>query len=805
MLSYIKKFNEIGIQDISSVGGKNASLGEMFCNLKSKNINIPDGFAITAAAFHFFIDSNQLKEKLHSVLETLDRKEFSNLGSVGEKCRALLSSASFPVAIAQQAEAAYKALCGNDTCAVAVRSSATAEDLPNLSFAGQHESFLNIQGPIKLIEAIHKCYVSLYTNRAIKYREDNGYKHEQVALSVGIQKMVRADTGCSGIGFTLDPESGFKNVIHISGVWGLGENIVQGTVTPDEFYVFKPSLREGKSAIIQHRIGAKELTMRYAINDVSMPTINIETPEIKRSQFVLSDTEVTTLAKWFLVIEDHYKKPMDIEWAKDGFTGELYILQARPETVHSQVKDLKIKEYRIDKKGNCLISGSAIGNSLVTGIARLLRSPRESGTLKPGEIVVTNVTSPDWDPVLKKCAAIITDKGGRTSHAAIVARELGIPAIVGSNNATSVIKDGEAITVSCCEGKTGYVYQGLASFSERLIDYTDLKPTIVKPMLITGDPDQVFNLSFYPVAGVGLLRMEFIITHYIKAHPLALSRFHELSDEKERKEIENLTAGYPNKMAFFIDKLSEGIATIAAAFYPREVIVRMSDFKTNEYANLIGGKQFEPREENPMLGFRGASRYYNNAYKDGFRMECDAVRKVRNEMGLTNVKIMVPFCRTIEEGKKVVELMELNGLDRHSDPTLEIYLMAEIPVNILLAEEFAKTFDGFSIGSNDLTQLILGVDRDSEIINNLFSEKNPAVLEMIASVISKAKKSGRKIGLCGQAASDFPEVTQFLVEQGIDSISFTPDALFTGIENIRLAEKKKNKALAGTALEISSH
>ena len=804
MLSYIKKFNEISINDIPSVGGKNASLGEMFCSLRSKDINIPDGFAITAEAFRFFIDSNNLKEKLNQLLENLDRKDFSNLGSVGEKCRALLSTASMPAVIAQQAEAAYKILCGNDTCPVAVRSSATAEDLPNLSFAGQHESYLNIQGTKKLLEAIHKCYISLYTNRAIKYREDNGYKHEQVALSVGIQKMVRSDTGSSGVGFTLDPESGFNNVIHISGVWGLGENIVQGTVTPDEFYVFKPALRKGNSAIIQHRIGAKELTMRYAIDDVSMPIINIETPEEKRAQFVLSDNEVTTLAKWFLAIEEHYGKPMDIEWAKDGVTGELFILQARPETVHSQKKNIRIKEYRIDKKGNRIVTGNAVGNAIVTGIARLIRSPKESDILQQGEIVVTDITSPDWDPVLKKCGAIVTDKGGRTSHAAIVARELGIPAIVGCSNATSAIKDGDIITVSCCEGKTGYVYEGRASFSERLIDYTNLKPTMVEPMLITGDPDQAFKLSFYPVAGVGLLRMEFIITHSIKAHPLALSRFNELSDERERKEIETLTSGYPNKPDFFVDKLSQGLATIAAAFYPRDVIVRMSDFKTNEYANLLGGKQFEPHEENPMLGFRGASRYYHSAYKDGFKMECDAVRKVRNEMGLTNVKVMIPFCRTVEEGKKVVELMQLNGLDRDKDPTLEIYLMAEIPVNILLAEEFAKTFDGFSIGSNDLTQLTLGVDRDSERITHLFSEQNPAVMEMIASVISKAKKTGRKIGLCGQAASDFPEVTQFLVEQGINSISFTPDALFTGIENIQLAEQRNKKTVSDTSKQFTN-
>ncbi len=695
-----------------------------------------------------------------------------------------------PEVISSEISKAYKELCGGEYFEVAVRSSATAEDLPQASFAGQHESFLNIKGEKELLSAVQKCFASLYTDRAIKYREDNGFAHEKVALSVGIQKMVRSDKACSGVGFTLEPESGFRNVIHLSGVWGLGENIVQGEVTPDEFFVFKPTLIKGKNAIIQKKLGAKEKTMIYADqgNDQTS-TINIYTPEEKRMQFVLNDEEIKKLSQWALIIEQHYDKPMDIEWAKDGNSGEIYIIQARPETVHSQKNPFIIHEYQLQEKGEVLATGNAIGSKVAAGVARILQSPKEADKLQQGEIIITDITTPDWDPVLKKAAAIVTNKGGRTSHASIVARELGVPAIVGCSNATEKIKDGEVITVSCCEGEVGSVYKGALKFKETEHDFSQTrKPETTEAMLILGDPDQAFKLSFYPNSGVGLLRMEFIITHFIQVHPMALVKFNELKDEEAKKKIDELTHHYPNKEQYFIEKLAEGVATIAAAFYPKDVIVRMSDFKTNEYANLIGGKGFEPHEENPMLGFRGASRYYNDLYKEGFRLECEAIKKVREEMGLTNVKVMIPFCRTVEEGKKVIEVMTQNGLDRKTDKTLHIYMMAEIPSNVLLAEEFAKLFDGFSIGSNDLTQLTLGIDRDSTIISNLFNEQNPAAKMMIATVIQKAKQAHIKIGLCGQAPSDYPEFAQFLVAQGINSISFSADALLNGITNILKAE-----------------
>ncbi|HEY0678826.1 MAG TPA: phosphoenolpyruvate synthase, partial [Chitinophagaceae bacterium] len=679
-------------------------------------------------------------------------------------------------------------LSGYEDAEVAVRSSATAEDLPNASFAGQHESYLNIKGGQALLKAVRQCFASLYTDRAIKYRDDNGFEHSRIALSVGVQKMVRSDIGCAGVGFTLEPESGFRDVIHLSGVWGLGENIVQGTVTPDEFLLFKPALRSGKFAILQKKLGEKAKTMIYG-ESLQQQTLNIATPADKASRFVLSDEEILQLGKWALVIEDHYQKPMDIEWAKDGRTGELFILQARPETVQSRRNPHQIIEYKLEEKGTCLAQGEAIGSKLAIGKARLIQSPAQAEELLPGEILVTDMTSPDWDPVLKKAGAIVTNKGGRTSHASIVARELGVPAIVGCGNATSQIRDGDEITVSCCEGKTGYVYQGKLKHKLVEHDFTNSqKPETTEVMLIAGDPDQAFKLSFYPNDGVGLMRMEFIINHFIRVHPMALVKFNEVKDEVERKQIEALTLHYDDKKKYFIDKLAQGVATIAAAFYPKDVIVRMSDFKTNEYANLLGGKYFEPQEENPMLGFRGASRYYNDLYKDGFKMECEAAKMVREQMGLTNIKLMIPFCRTPEEGRKVIEVMAAFGLDRKSDESLEIYMMAEIPSNVLQAAEFARLFDGFSIGSNDLTQLTLGIDRDSSIISGLFSEQNASAKAMIAMMIRNAKDAGIKIGLCGQAPSDFPEFAQFLVKEGIDSISFNSDALLAGIENIRRAE-----------------
>ena len=792
MPEYILKYSNINASDIGKVGGKNASLGEMFNHLSSKGINIPDGFATTSAAFWYFIDYNNLREVLKTLLANLDRKGFTNLKETGAKARELFLSAKFPADLSAEIIAAYTVLCNGTAIEVAVRSSATAEDLPEASFAGQHESYLNIKGNNDLVNAVQKCFASLYTDRAIKYREDNGFDHSKIALSAGIQIMVRSDKACSGVGFTLEPESGFRNVIHISGVWGLGENIVQGTVTPDEFFVFKPSLKAKKRAIIQKNLGEKSLMMIYAENNKDSTTINVDTPEELKEKFVLTDDEVIRLANWALLIEEHYQKPMDFEWAKDGVNGNLYIVQARPETVHSRETGLKVQEYKLLEKGEVLITGEAIGSKITTGIARILHSPKDAGKLQPGEIVVTELTSPDWDPILKNAVAIITDKGGRTSHASIIAREIGVPAIVGTNNATTTINDGDVITVSCAEGKTGTVYEGKLNWKETTFDISTLQmPEHTAPMLIVGDPEKAFKLSFYPNSGVGLMRLEFIINDVVKVHPMALIKFDEITDKESKKKIEQLTKQYTSKEEYFIDKLSQGVATIAAAFYPKDVIVRMSDFKTNEYANLLGGKDFEPVEENPMIGFRGASRYYNPLYKEGFRLECEAMKVVRDEMGLTNVKLMIPFCRTVEEGKKVIDVMNQNGLTQGING-LEIYVMAEIPSNVIQAEDFAEIFDGFSIGSNDLTQLTLGIDRDSAIIADLFTEQNKSAKTMIRMVIEKAKKANTKIGLCGQAPSDYPEFAQFLVALGIDSISFNPDALLKGIENICMAEENRN-------------
>jgi pyruvate,water dikinase len=788
MSTFIKKFNQIGIKDIALVGGKNASLGELFSNLSSKNIKVPDGFATTADAYWYFLNHNNIRQELTNILGELNKTDFNNLAVVGAKARKLILKATFPDELKNEIIKAYRELSGQRLLDVAVRSSATAEDLPQASFAGQHESYLNIKGELELLDAVRKCFASLYTDRAIKYREDNGFDHGKIALSVGIQKMVRSDIASSGVGFTLEPESGFRNVIHLAGVWGLGENIVQGTVTPDEFLIFKPTLIQGKKAILKKSVGSKLKTMIYDQSHEN-GIINVDTPADKCEKFVLSDDEIMQLAKWALSIEEHYQKPMDIEWAKDGITNDIYIIQARPETVHSQKNPLRLKENRLLEKAKKVASGEAIGSGVAVGIARLLSSPAEIEKLQPGEILITDLTSPDWDPIMKKAKAIVTNKGGRTSHASIIAREIGIPAIVGTGNGTEKITDGHMITVSCCEGETGFIYEGNLKYQEIELDVSTIKlPESTEAMMIVADPEKAFKSAFYPNDGVGLMRMEFIITNSIQIHPMALVKFNEIKDADTKQKIEKLTQHYPDKQQYFVDKLSQGIACIAAAFYPKDVIVRMSDFKTNEYANLVGGVQFEPKEENPMLGFRGASRYYNDLYKPGFQMECKAIKRVREDMGLSNVKVMIPFCRTVEEGRKVLRVMQEFGLDRMVDETLEIYVMAEIPSNVLQAEEFAKIFDGFSIGSNDLTQLTLGIDRDSALIANLFSEQNKSAKEMISMMISRAKKAGTKIGLCGQAPSDFPEFARFLVEQGIDSISFNPDALIKGIQNIITAE-----------------
>jgi len=788
MKKYIKHFDEIGIQDIPQVGGKNASLGEMYNKLNSQGLKVPNGFATTSIAYWNFLDENSLRKPLQITLAQLDTENYYNLNEIGAKARKLILGGKLSSDLSRKIIEAYQNLYEKEQCAVAVRSSATAEDLPDASFAGQHDTFLNIKGKAALLEAVKKCFASLYTNRAIKYREEKGFKHDEIALSVGVQKMVRADMGCSGVGFTIEPESGFENVILLSGVWGLGENIVQGTVNPDEYYIFKPGLEMGKYPIIQKKMGDKKLTMIYEKSKKGIPTVNIHTPLPRQRQFVLSDEEIITLAQWASVIEKHYQKPMDIEWAKDGLTNELYIIQARPETVHQSKNKNLLIQYKLQEKGKVLASGNAVGSKIKVGIPRLLQSPKEGKNLTTEHIIVTDTITPDWDPLLKQVGGIITNKGGRTSHAAIVARELGVPAIVGCHNATDTIEDGEMITLSCSQGKTGYVYEGKLLYKEEEIDFSNIRMPHTEVKMILADPENAFQLSLYPNDGVGLLRMEFIITHSVKVHPMALVKFNKLKNATVIQQINKLTQGYINKQDYFIDQLSQGIATIAAAFYPKEVIVRLSDFKTNEYANLIGGKDFEPKEENPMLGFRGASRYYNDLYKEGFALECAAIKKVRDTMGLDNLKVMVPFCRTLEEGKKVVAIMEENGLKR-GENGLEIYTMVEIPSNVILAEEFAEIFDGFSIGSNDLTQLTLGIDRDSELMGQLFDENDPAAKKMIAMAIASARKTNTKIGLCGQAPSDFPEFASFLVKEGINSISFNPDALLQGIENINNAEK----------------
>lgn len=809
MDQYIRKFSQTGLLDVPVVGGKNASLGEMFSKLSDKGIKVPDGFATTAFAFRHFLRYNKKAVVLQELLLGLDKDGLTNLADIGRQARQLLLESTIPQDLADAIIASYKELSVGRDADVAVRSSATAEDLPGASFAGQHESYLHIRGEEALLDAVKKCYASLYTDRAIQYREQNGFEHGNVAISVGIQKMIRSDKACAGVGFTLEPESGHRGIIHLAGVWGLGENIVQGESTPDEFLVFKHSLTEGKRAIIQRRCGKKEKTLVYkeeAIGDgqpgvggqtisrgtpgVGGQTVNFDTPADKRDRFVLDDLEVTRLAGWALAIEQHYGRPMDIEWAKDGDSGELYILQARPETVHSRKDPCLLTEYTLVSKGDCLAEGEAIGNHIVTGTARVLVSPAQAAAVRPGDVIVTDITSPDWDPVLKRAAAIVTDKGGRTSHASIVARELGVPAIVGTTYATERIQDGETITVSCCEGKTGHIYRGPAEWKEKKVDLSKTRlPAHTRVMLITGDPGKAFQLSFYPNSGVGLMRMEFIITHHVQVHPMALVQFDTLPAGPEKEQIALLTGMDPDKRQYFVRRLSEGIATIAAAFYPKEVILRTSDFKTNEYANLPGGAHFEPKEENPMLGFRGASRYYHPLYKEGFRLECEAIRTVRDDMGLTNVKVMIPFCRTVEEGKKVIAVMKENGLVQHVNG-LEIYMMAEIPSNVLLADEFGQLFDGFSIGSNDLTQLTLGIDRDSTLVAGLFSEQDKATRKMIGAMIEGAKAAGVKIGLCGQVPSDFPDFARFLVEKGIDSISFNADALLKGIEQINLAERR---------------
>ena len=785
-------FNEIGLSDLPEVGGKNASLGEMYNNLKQTGIKIPGGYAISASAYWQFLSYNKIGDKLKQLLAEVDTSMLTNLAEIGMECRELVSNSTMPPDLGAEIIKAYRILQSADNgpnkTSVAVRSSATAEDLPTASFAGQHDSFLNITGEETLIKAVQKCYGSLFNDRAIKYRIDNHFEHMKVALSVGVQLMVGADTGAAGVIFTIDPETGFRNSVYITGSWGLGENIVQGAVNPDEFWVFKPTLAANKESIIGRKKGSKEMTMVYVSDPLSEnPVLSIPTDPAKRQQWILSDEEIKQLASWSVDIENHYKMPMDIEWAKDGEDQQLYILQARPETVYSQKKQDLIKQYKLKKKNPVLCKGKAVGRKIISGRACIIHSLTEAPKIQKGDILVADITNPDWNALLRKVVSIVTNKGGRTSHASIVARELGIAAVVGTGNATQVIKDGQMISIVSTEGEEGLVMDGVVEFEEKDTDLSSIPLTKTSPMLILADPDRAFELSRYPAKGVGLLRMEFIINNSILIHPMALLNFNQLPDCPEKTMIAGLTSDYHSKEEYFILKLSESIAKVAAAFYPREVIVRMSDFKTNEYASLVGGRFYEPAEENPMIGFRGASRYYDERYKAGFGLECKALLRVRNEMGLTNVKLMIPFCRTIQEAKQVLQTMHDFGLKR-AENGLEVYVMVEIPSNVILADKFAQLFDGFSIGSNDLTQLTLGLDRDSEIVSHLFDENNEAVTTLISQAISAAKRRGIRIGLCGQAPSDFPEFSQFLVQQGIDSISFTPDALLKGIENIARAE-----------------
>jgi len=800
MNPYVRWFSEIGIADIPLVGGKNASLGEMFRELTARGIRVPNGFATTVEAFQLFLREGGLGERIQTLLQGLDTHDIENLRERGARIREAILATELPRDLAAAITAAYDVLGGpGRTAAVAVRSSATAEDLPDASFAGQQETFLNVRSHYGLLDACKRCFASLFNDRAISYRADHGFDPFKVALSVGVQLMVRSDLASAGVIFTLDTETGFRDAVLINAAYGLGENVVQGTITPDEYCVFKPTLKQGFKPILRKIAGSKEFKLIYS-SDGTKGVRNVSVPAEDRAKFALTDEEILQLARWACLIEDHYSAkrgqptPMDLEWAKDGETGALHILQARPETVQSRRDPAVMETFRIKAPDAPLVTGRAVGDRIAAGPVRVIQSARNLEQFREGEILVTDKTDPDWEPILKKAAAIVTNRGGRTCHAAIVSRELGVPAIVGTGNGTDVLQDGQAVTVSCAEGDVGRVYAGLLSFERERTQLDSFVKPRTKIMMNVGNPDEAFGLSFIPNDGAGLVRMEFIITNSIKIHPQALVDFADLTDLDTRRQIAALTAGYADKPSFFVDRLAQGAAMIAAAFYPKDVIVRLSDFKTNEYANLIGGAPYEPHEENPMLGFRGASRYYHPRYQAGFALECRAMRKVREEMGLTNLKLMIPFCRTVEEGRRVQAEMAKHGLVRGVNG-LEIYVMCEIPSNAILADEFAAIFDGFSIGSNDLTQLILGVDRDSEIVAPLFDERNPAVKKMIADVIAACRARRRKIGICGQAPSDYPEFAQFLVEQGIDSISLNPDTVL----KTSLAVLEKERAMEAAA------
>jgi pyruvate,water dikinase len=784
-MKYVRTLDSLGINDIALVGGKNASLGEMIGSLKPLGVKVPDGFAVTAEGYRLFISHNDFETPIRSFFEGVDLTDIEALNRCGEQIRSLILTGEMPDTLKEEIAQSYRdmeKLYAMASVDVAVRSSATAEDLPDASFAGQQESYLNVRGETMLIEHVRRCFASLFTDRAISYRNSRNYDHFAVALSVGVQKMVRSDKASSGVMFTIDTENGSDNLILINSIWGLGENIVGGRVNPDEFYVFKSTLKENKISILKRQLGSKALTMTY---DERHHTMNLSTPKELQETFSISDSEVATLARYALAIEEHYTalageyRPMDIEWAKDGLSGELFIVQARPETVQSQKhSDTTLEQYRYkgDVNAKILLSGKAIGEKIGSGCVKIIHSPAEGERFNTGDVLVADITDPDWEPIMKKASAVITNRGGRTCHAAIVAREIGVPAIVGTINATELLHEGDDVTASCAEGEVGQVYEGLIPYEITHIDLGNLTPTRTKLYMNVGNPESAFKVAKLPNDGVGLARMEFIITNYVKAHPMALVELSRGKRIREHKAIKAAMRGYDNPKQFFIDKIAEGVGMIAAAFYPRPVVVRTSDFKSNEYKHMVGGKPYESDEENPMIGFRGAIRYYSPQYREAFEWECEALKRVRDDMGLSNVKVMLPFVRTPDEGRRAIAVMNEAGLVQ-GENALEIYAMCEIPSNVILADQFLEIFDGYSIGSNDLTQLTLGVDRDSTLVSAVFDERNEAVKRMLSMAIRACKERGKYIGICGQAPSDYPEITRFLVEEGIDSISLNPDSL----------------------------
>jgi pyruvate,water dikinase len=802
--SYIRWFKDLRIEDVPLVGGKTASLGELYSTLSSQGVKVPNGFALTAAAYRDALREAGAEDELRKLLAGLDKRRIADLAKRAAKARAIVYAATDRDDLRTEVAHAYRQLeqeYGKGV-AVAVRSSATAEDLPNASFAGQHDSFLNIRGARELFEACRRCFASLFTDRAISYRTDNGFDHFKVALSVAVMKMVRSDLAASGVMFTLDTESGFRDVAFITGAYGLGENVVQGAVDPDEFYVHKPTFNAGFRAVLSRRLGAKEKRMVYAkahakaaAKSHGATTRNVATPLAERQQFCITDTDVLELAQSAIAVENHYSEraghamPMDIEWAKDGRDGTLYIIQARPETVASRRTADAMESYVLKKAGKSVITGRAVGEKIAAGKIRLIRTERDLRAFRPGEVLVAASTSPDWEPVMKTAAAIVTDHGGRTCHAAIIARELGVPAVVGTENFSKTAKTGMTVTVSCAEGDVGHVYEGSLPFEVSKVAIDKLERPRTEIMVNLGNPEIAFKTAMTPNDGVGLARMEFIISQHIGIHPMALASPKKVTSAKDRKTIESLTAHYKKPADFFVERLAEGVGTIAAAFFPRPVIVRLSDFKTNEYASLVAGADFEPHEENPMLGFRGAARYAHPAYAAGFALECAALRRVRDTMGLTNLKIMIPFCRRVEEARKVIETMAGHGLKR-GDNGLEIFMMCEIPNNVLLIDDFAKLFDGFSIGSNDLTQLTLGVDRDSDIVAFDFDERDPGMLKMLTMAVEGAHRNRRHVGICGEAPANYPEVASFLAGLGIDSISVNPASVLRTMEIVREAERE---------------